>query len=822
MSMNKMITFAAVAASVMMFSSALAESITWTGVEDSNPLNANNWTNGAAEAVAPGTADTANIGDAPEAVLGGSAAWTQLKLGTEAGKTGKMTVKNGGALTLSSTLSFGNADGSAGVLSIDGGSIAIESLNTPNYAAISTMYLTSGTFTINNWADWGRNANGKAEFNQSGGTVTLKKGFQMGRDNNGTGTYNMSGGVLNGSSGDYFIVGRTGKSTGIFNLTDGTVNFGAKDVVIGGLDNDANGKGTKGVFTQSGGTVTANGNMHIGRYGTGTYTQSGGSLTCKNYFSIARFADSSGTYTITGGSFLATTQGIILGEQGTGTLTVGGTGVVSIPANGVYVGGNVVGAQGSLYLNGNGRIVAKYIGKGTGSVGAIEFNGGTLEAVSDNATFLNNLGSVVLGAGGVKIDSAGHDIGVSGCDFDETAGCSLVKKGAGTLTLAALPSAASVSVDAGTLALSASCDNSSASIAHRWSFTSNLLDSVTGKYGAKVGSGSVSWVEEGSGTSMRLPGGKRGTCHVNLGSNRLPSDSATIEAWVTLRELRNWTRLFRIGGQDDGTGNPTTFISRNASGQLSFDSIAGTQTSDKILEKDVQYYVAFTYAPDGNGGVVTKRYIKKVGDDDYLWINTATKANWSVSGNSARGTFWLGYSDYTDYDAKADYDEVRVWNGTLSDEAIALSVEKGPDATAEDIAEIAAAATDDAVWTRTLSVASGASFDAGAGNTLRQPILDAGGTLAGGSLVVTKRVNATVGETMVVASGATLDLTGAEIAVTNPEALTKVGCVFASSSEGGIVAASPRKLGGTLAGYTLYLTPTKARIGKPGFMLVVR
>ena len=32
MNMNKMITFAAVAASVMMSSSALAESITWTGV----------------------------------------------------------------------------------------------------------------------------------------------------------------------------------------------------------------------------------------------------------------------------------------------------------------------------------------------------------------------------------------------------------------------------------------------------------------------------------------------------------------------------------------------------------------------------------------------------------------------------------------------------------------------------------------------------------------------------------------------------------------------------------------------------------------------
>ena len=678
------------------------------------------------------------------------------------------------------------------------------------------MNLVRGTFTINNWADWGRNASGKAVFNQSGGTLTLKKGFQIGRDNNGTGTYNMSGGVLNGSSGDYFIVGRTGKSTGIFNLTDGTVNFGSKDVIIGGFDNDDNGKGTKGIVTQSGGTITANGNLQIGRRGTGTYTQSGGSLICKDYFSVGRYSGSSGTYTISGGSFSATNRGILLGEEGTGTLTVGGTGVVSV--HWIKVGGNASGAKGSLYLNGVGRIIAEYIAKGAGTVGAVAFNGGTLEAALDNATFLNNLGFILLDAGGVEIDSAGHSIGISGSDFDETAGCSLVKKGAGTFTVPTLPSAASVAVNGGTLALSAGGDNSVASLAHRWSFTSNLLDSVTGKYGSKVGSGSVSWVAD-TGTSLRLPGGNRGTCYINLGSNKFPSDSMTIEAWVTLRELRNWTRIFRIGGQDDATGNPTTFISRNGNGKIVFDSLGTSQTSDKTLEQDVRYYVAFTYAPDGNGGVVTKRYVKKVGADGFLWTNTATKSNWSVSRNSARGKFSLGYSDYSDRDAKADYDEVRVWNGTLSDEAIALSAAKGPDATAEDIAEIAASGTS---VSRTLTIAPGASLDVGAGNTLRQSVLNAGGTLAGGSLVVTERVNATVGETMTVASGATLDLTGAEVALANSEALTQGGFMLATSPSGGIVPAAPRRLGGELSGYRLFLSPTSARIGKPGLIIMIQ
>ena len=802
---------------------AWAESITWTGVEDSNPLNANNWTNGAAEAVAPGTADTANIGDAPEAVLGGSAAWTQLKLGTEAGKTGKMTVKNGGALTLSSTLSFGNVGGSAGVLTIDGGSITIKSLNTPNYAATSTVNLTNGTFTIDDWADWGRNANGKAVFNQFGGTVTMKKGFQMGRDNNGTGTYNMSGGVLNGSSGDYFMVGRMGASTGIFNLTDGTINFGSKDVTIGGFDNNAGSKATKGYFNQSGGTVTANGNMQIGRYGTGVYAQTGGSLTCKDYFSIARFSGSSGTYTITGGSFSATKHGIILGEEGTGTLTVGGTAVVSTPVDGIWIGGNVSGAKGSLYLNG-GRIITKIIAKGSGgTVNAVAFNGGTLEAVADNASFLNNLGSILLDAGGVEIDSAGHDIGVSGCDFDEVVGARFVKAGEGTLTLAAMPSADTVAVDGGTLALSAGDDNASARLAHRWSFTSNLSDSMTGKSGAITGTG-TSYVTDGTSgsTALRLPGANNGKCYVNLGAKKLPSDSVTIEAWVTMRNIEDWVRVFLIqDGVTKSLSHSLAFISRTS--DTGFDSAGTSKYIGSALQKDVQYYVAIAISPDGKGGSVTRRYIKKVGDSNFLFKNEATNAAWTVSANMTTnpsdGHFWLGRSDYNNRDATADYDEVRVWNGTLDEAAIALSAAKGPDAAAEDIAEIAASGTS---VSRTLAIAPGASFDVGAGNTLRQSVLNAGGTLTGGSLVVTERVNATVGETMTVASGATLDLTGAQVALANPEALTRDGFLLAMSPSGGIVPSASRTLTGTLTGYRLFLTPTKARIGKAGLMITVK
>ena len=69
--------------------------------------------------------------------------------------------------------------------------------------------------------------------------------------------------------------------------------------------------------------------------------------------------------------------------------------------------------------------------------------------------------------------------------------------------------------------------------------------------------------------------------------------------------------------------------------------------------------------------------------------------------------------------------------------------------------------------------------------------------------------------------GATLDLTGSDIALVGGT-LPNNGCTIATSASGGIVPAASRKLSGDLVGYTLFLSPTKARIGKMGFTVIVR
>ena len=90
---------------------------------------------------------------------------------------------------------------------------------------------------------------------------------------------------------------------------------------------------------------------------------------------------------------------------------------------------------------------------------------------------------------------------------------------------------------------------------------------------------------------------------------------------------------------------------------------------------------------------------------------------------------------------------------------------------------------------------------------------------ASGNLVVTGLFNVTPGQSMTVASGATLDLTGAEIVVTGEMPVS--GCVIATAPSGGIVAAKPRKLTGDLDGYWLYLKSGKARIGRrPGVTII--
>ena len=198
------------------------------------------------------------------------------------------------------------------------------------------------------------------------------------------------------------------------------------------------------VLTQDGGSVSSVGDFNIGvgntapaRYimndgelvagralvvgreetvgGIGEFLQSGGAVKSNTYISIGYGADSEGSYIMTGGTLSFSRNLLNLGSEGMvrkALLDISG-GVATIE-KGVHVGGTAM-----LRLKDDGKLVTAYV-KGINQSAAIEFDGGTLQPVADNATFVNSTTNVFFRVNGVTIDTAGHNIAFSGCVLNAT------------------------------------------------------------------------------------------------------------------------------------------------------------------------------------------------------------------------------------------------------------------------------------------------------------------------------------------------------------------------------------------------------------------
>ncbi|MBP5509318.1 MAG: hypothetical protein J6Z49_00195, partial [Kiritimatiellae bacterium] len=195
---------------------------------------------------------------------------------------------------------------------------------------------------------------------------------------------------------------------------------------------------------------------------------------------------------------------------------------------------------------------------------------------------------------------------------------------------------------------------------------------------------------------------------------------------------------------------------------------------------------------------------------------TFTTPTWALA-KIAGGEFYLGRSHWNDADANATYDEVRIWNGALSDEAIALSYAKGADATTADIAEIVA--VDAANVSRTLDL-SGGTLDLG-GNTLTQPNLTGnGGMVRNGTLTVTDTIRLNVGDS-ITASG-TIDLTNAKVQLVDPENLTDGFSFIKSAPNATLTLIGMPEFLDAPKGWMVSVSSSGARIQKVGFAIIVR
>ena len=207
---------------------------------------------------------------------------------------------------------------------------------------------------------------------------------------------------------------------------------------------------------------------------------------------------------------------------------------------------------------------------------------------------------------------------------------------------------------------------------------------------------------------------------------------------------------------------------------------------------------------DGNGGTVVGQYLKEVGKSGFLWTNTFTQAEWTFSKNAGQDNFWLGHSDGNDYDIKADYDEMRIWSSALTPEEIEKSGVAAPDTTFGETE---------------IEIKSDATLDLG-GNTLTVSSLSGYGKVQNGKLVVTKSICVKAGSVLTVGSGATIDITNANIVFSDSANIPTEGFTIAASSDGGrIVSSEPRRISG---GYWLKLTDEKASIMRKGLIITFK
>ena len=322
---------------------------------------------------------------------------------------GSLQFGSGGATPLPSTSAY-----------VDNGTLIFNSASNLNAVPIngtgSLIQAGGGVVTVS-----GTNA--------IGGSLTLRGGLTVPGNVIFTASGTTSVGDVSGTTGlltvqngatlstNLLYVGSHGSATGIVNQAGGLVasTSAGQEWRIGGSGSAAD-AGAAGTYDLSGGSLLATGdNFQVGAYGQGWFNQSGGTISVSNWPCIGRFAGGGGHATITAGTLSQTNtaNGFIVGESGTGELTVSGSGVVNIAGtNGVRLV-NQAGGAGMVNLGPGGTIVTPAVDQGATGTGGFNFNGGTLRASGSNTTFLQGITAACVNGGGAVIDDGGNAITIN-------------------------------------------------------------------------------------------------------------------------------------------------------------------------------------------------------------------------------------------------------------------------------------------------------------------------------------------------------------------------------------------------------------------------
>lgn len=374
------------------------------------------------------------------------------------GGNGTTNVNTSGTLSITGELHVGT-NTSTGLFNLDNGTVGIGGAayigNGANGGSgvTGTLNMSGGILNKSTGSQIRIGAAGANGFlNISGGTLNNNGNseLQIGDGAGSHGTVTLSGsGTINTNS--WLSIGRT-TGTGILNVSGGTLtktNGGSAFIV---------GDGSTGTLNQSAGAIAVNGEFWVGsNTSNGNYNMSGGTLSTDSWFVVGRNTGGVGTLTMTGGTITKGGSGdLVVGGDGsangivnlsgglidvtggitnvgknnsaTGTLTVSGTG--DFRTTRLVVGVGTTTATGTVNLNG-GIIRTAELSGGPGNATA-NFNGGTLQATGDSATFIAGFDTAAILAGGAFIDTQNFNVTASQVF---TGSGAFTKSGTGTLTL---------------------------------------------------------------------------------------------------------------------------------------------------------------------------------------------------------------------------------------------------------------------------------------------------------------------------------------------------------------------------------------------------
>ncbi len=329
------------------------------------------------------------------------------------GGNGTVNILDGGRLNTNvGWFTVGENDGSVGNATVSGAGSTL----TANGLIVGWNGNTTGTLNIADNAvvnSTGRevsigrdaNPNNQGFVNISSGGTLNGREFRIGH--NAKGTVSANGGTIN-SQGGWFIVADGGTSTGALNLIDSALNVN-DSVFIG------NNAGAVGTLTQSGNTVTKiAGELNLGRAGgNGTLNIAGGTFRNNGWTTMGRDGGSgTGTMNVTdGGKYLHPDGGdFLLGW------TTGSTGNVNVSTGGVVEYAGIVrmavdgGSFGNVNIEGAGSVFRQ----NSGSRIIVGESGTGVISVSNDGTLVAGGAGLVLGGHPDEADTGTGTLSVAG------------------------------------------------------------------------------------------------------------------------------------------------------------------------------------------------------------------------------------------------------------------------------------------------------------------------------------------------------------------------------------------------------------------------